>query len=742
MASTRPSPPLEIFQDSTSTFDASTFSASQLPNVELPLSSPLDSIPSLPPALSAFASQAGLQPSVIPTDGGQSPLKQPHPSSSPPTRAVFADKTNIALPPPVSQPFTTDSPAKKSLPATYHPIAPQQSRALFTALPGFSLVQKEYTSSPYRSENIAEFPAVDRELSTAVAPAAEILSALEQRTGRKQQGEEAASTHIPEPQDMPAVEDDGSKPPYSYASLIAMSILRAPNRRLTLAQIYKWITDSFSYYRTAETGWQNSIRHNLSLNKAFIKQERPKDDPGKGNYWLIEPGMEASFIKEKPSRRSAGPVRFQMQHSSDFGPSSSASFGEARLEASLPGPQSFSQDLGQVGPQSISLQLPQELARSALQTVAEEPSSDATIPASDPALLEEEVMPPPANPARLSSPSHAMRSSPPVPDAIESREGTPYLGLEVLSSRPSRTRKRKYTTMNDSGYFSSLDSSAARPLTAMGNERDSAAPRFKRGRAEEEIARIRSSSHDISPTKSRTLLKQPVVNPLSSSPLRLDDATLGLPPLGGPITPSFLFKKPRRPLPSVSPNTNLRNHRKRVYELIGSPLKVSEEEMHFSPAFQIAEDDFYRDTNFTIYNDSPIKRKAEASPEKRSVKRPRFDRAQSTASALADITGSSNSVKKMNPALKPPKLGSPLRARSPVKSPSKLMSIAETNDFGGNDFLNFDLLVDEEPDEFGGLDLLAGFQKIGEKENEVPSLNKKTSGNRPVLGARSMTSQF
>ena len=81
-------------------------------------------------------------------------------------------------------------------------------------------------------------------------------------------------------------------------------ILRAPNRRLTLAQIYKWISDSFTFYRAAESGWQNSIRHNLSLNKAFIKQERPKDDPGKGNYWAIEPGMETQFLKDKPIRRA------------------------------------------------------------------------------------------------------------------------------------------------------------------------------------------------------------------------------------------------------------------------------------------------------------------------------------------------------------------------------------------------------------------------------------------------------
>lgn len=50
---------------------------------------------------------------------------------------------------------------------------------------------------------------------------------------------------------------DGSmKPPYSYATLICMAMQEAPDRRITLAQIYNWISDNFAYYRQADQNWQ------------------------------------------------------------------------------------------------------------------------------------------------------------------------------------------------------------------------------------------------------------------------------------------------------------------------------------------------------------------------------------------------------------------------------------------------------------------------------------------------------
>ncbi|KAL1902585.1 Forkhead transcription factor [Sporothrix stenoceras] len=759
----------------------------------------------------------------------QSPSKMGTPlmSTSPlsPLKASQRNKLNaVSFNPPVDHTKHTDSLQKKQpLMSRFQTVAQKPSATESSPLVPNGPVMGSFMMGKENNYPII-FPAppglnLSIENYYQKTPGKRLLEPAPIKDGRPQKRARVDDGPIPPHDAFPPIIDDGLKPGHSYAMLIGMAILRSAARKLTLAQIYKWISDTYSFYSPQDAGWQNSIRHNLSLNKAFVKQERPKDDPGKGNYWAIDAGMEYLFMKDKTVRKPMGDS-LQVMSTTVMEPSLpqiSSGFQEPALPPQLP-------------PMPLSMVEPSSTAPMANthshSTRQPELSSDATIIVSDTAAPEEQQLPSgeekntpacTADAVDLSAldssqyspiPATALHSSPPISRHVEVHSGTPPpVPRALLASSAQRARKRKSVSMDDSGYISSLESSAlrsnqnARQLQESGDR-----SRIKRGRAEEEIARLRASSYD-SPTKNRS---RNGYNPGSSSPLRHgnhNDSSRMPPP---PLTPAVKLKAPMRPPPSVSPGTNLRMHRDKVHSMLASPLRrmasasddvpgwgspggfdeslynfTDETEFNLDTnnlgnAFEIFQDDALPNLFPSVHNGSPIK-----AP---SSKRLRLDRSYS-ASALSDVT---NAAARRNitsaPFLKVPNqspgglsvdtpskffdgLGSSPSKFFNMQSPSKLpRNVSSTADNGLGDENSWSALNDfcaseflQDSDDFTGLDILQGFEKIGsniqpqqlfsvppqprlmpyaqhQQHQQAPARNGK-GAQKPILG-RSFTSTF
>lgn len=407
-----------------------------------------------------------------------------------------------------------------------------------------------------------------------------------------------------------------------------------------------------------------------------------------------------------------------------------------------------------------------------------EPSSDATIPVSDSAAPEESLEKTVETEAPFDSSLYsplpaAMHSSPPIPRHMEAHHGTPPPPPRQHGSSITRSHKRKFASMDDSGYISSLESSVLRGnqhAKLLTSEADR--PRIKRGRAgraEEEIARLRASSYD-SPSKGRSWNG---LGPQSSSPLRQipqNDAHQMRPPR----TPAIKLKALPQPPPSNSPNTNLRIHRDKVQSMLQSPLRrihnaEDDSNIFFTPNQQKIGDfsldhhfnvdlgsSNYHGIGFDIHNDDMASFFHDIeSPIKRSAKRMRLDRTQS-AGILGEVTNpSARKSVTSAPLLKVPGQSPAIAFDTPSKafdglmsspskffafqSPLKMQSTMDENDENAwnlDDFYSTDLIQDN--DECSGLDILQGFEKIGASAQPV---RPSTGVSKPALG-RSYTTNF
>jgi hypothetical protein len=64
--------------------------------------------------------------------------------------------------------------------------------------------------------------------------------------------------------------DDGAKSEEPYARIIWRALMSRERHAMTLQEIYQWFRDNTEKAKGESKGWQNSIRHNLSMNAVSI----------------------------------------------------------------------------------------------------------------------------------------------------------------------------------------------------------------------------------------------------------------------------------------------------------------------------------------------------------------------------------------------------------------------------------------------------------------------------------------
>ncbi|KAF4312857.1 Transcription factor fork head [Botryosphaeria dothidea] len=114
-------------------------------------------------------------------------------------------------------------------------------------------------------------------------------------------------------------QDDLNPENEPYSKLIYRALMETPGHAMVLREIYDWFKLNTNKTDKETKGWQNSIRHNLSMNGAFDKIEQPPgEDTKKGHIWrlteeAIRDGVQSTTRWRQPKSSRGGQAARQSQ---------------------------------------------------------------------------------------------------------------------------------------------------------------------------------------------------------------------------------------------------------------------------------------------------------------------------------------------------------------------------------------------------------------------------------------------
>ncbi|KAI0322806.1 hypothetical protein OF83DRAFT_1091849 [Amylostereum chailletii] len=143
-------------------------------------------------------------------------------------------------------------------------------------LPSPRLVDDIYPPiTPRRNQNktfmVSSSPATGSSFSSPARPVVNIVS-----SPGPMGSEDEDDDHDKLPFKLPPGPYSPVKPDLPYAALIGQAILASPQHRLTLQEIYHYITIVWPHFKRNEQTWMNSIRHVLSTTMVFRKVQRDR----------------------------------------------------------------------------------------------------------------------------------------------------------------------------------------------------------------------------------------------------------------------------------------------------------------------------------------------------------------------------------------------------------------------------------------------------------------------------------